>query len=133
GKALEYAAEAFKITEQSRARSLLDLLNESNATLITGIPVDLVKRRQENLEKQQEIAEALTGISVAANEPKKKAGDLESDLDKLQTEYDEIENQIRTASPRYAALTGGQPLSLAEIQQKVLDDKTLLLEYALGV
>ncbi len=132
GKALEYAAEAFRITEQARARSLLDLLSETDAKLITGIPIDLVRRKQENLERQQEIAETLTGIIVAPGEPKKKAGDLESELDKLQTEYDEIENQIRLASPRYAALTGGQPLSLAEVQQKVLDDKTVLLEYSLG-
>ncbi|MGI8733045.1 MAG: CHAT domain-containing protein [Pyrinomonadaceae bacterium] len=132
GKALDYAAEAFKITEQSRARSLLDLLNESDTSLTTGIPAELVKRKQDNLAQQQEIAETLTGIAVASDEPKKKAGDLEAELDKLQTEYDEIENQIRTASPRYAALTGGQPLSLSEIQQKVLDDQTVLLEYSLG-
>ena len=132
GKALEYAAEAFRITEQARARSLLDLLSETDAKFITGIPIDLVRRKQENLERQQEIAETLTGIIVAPGEPKKKAGDLESELDKLQTEYDEIENQIRLASPRYAALTGGQPLTLAEVQQKVLDDKTVLLEYSLG-
>lgn len=132
GKALDYAAEAFRITEQSRARSLLDLLTETNAKLITGIPIDLVRRKQQNLERQQDIAETLTGIVVAPGEPKKKAGDLEEELDKLQTEYDEIENQIRLASPRYAALTGGQPLSLAEVQQKVLDDQTVLLEYSLG-
>jgi CHAT domain-containing protein len=132
GKALEYAAEAFRITEQSRARSLLDLLTETNAKFITGIPIDLVRRKQENLERQQAIAETLTGIVVAPGEPKKKAGDLEEELDKLQTEYDEIENQIRLASPRYAALTSGQPLSLAEVQQKVLDDQTVLLEYNLG-
>jgi CHAT domain-containing protein/tetratricopeptide (TPR) repeat protein len=132
GKALEYAAEAFRITEQSRARSLLDLLSETDAKLITGIPIDLVRRKQLNLEQQQEIAETLTGIVVNPGEPKKKAGDLEADLDKLQTDYDEIENQIRLASPRYAALTGGQPLSLAETQQQVLDDRTVLLEYSLG-
>ena len=132
GKALEYAAEAFRITEQSRARSLLDLLSETDAKLITGIPIDLVRRKQENLERQQEIAETLTGIVVVPGEPKKKASDLEAELEKLQTDYDEIENQIRVASPRYAALTGGQPLSLAEVQQKVLDDKTVLLEYSLG-
>jgi len=47
-------------------------------------------------------------------------------------EFDEIENQIRTASPKYAALTAAQPVSLADIQQKVLDDHTALLEYSLG-
>ena len=57
--------------------------------------------------------------------------ELESELEKLQTDFDDIENQIRTASPRYASLTGGQPLALADVQQRVLDDQTFLLEYSL--
>ena len=132
GKALEYAAEAFKVTEQSRARSLLDLLSETNAAITEGIPADLLKRKQENLDRQQEIAEELTGISLTADKDKKKPSDLEDELDKLQTDFDGIENQIRTASPRYANLTGGKPLSLAEVQGSVLDDQTVLLEYSLG-
>ena len=50
----------------------------------------------------------------------------------LTTEYEELRAQIRARSPRYAALTQPQPLSLAEIQQQVLDPDTLLLEYSLG-
>lgn len=132
GKALEYAAEAFKITEQSRARSLLDLLSETNAAVTEGIPADLLKRKQDNLDRQQEIAEQLTGISLSADSDKKKPSDLEGELEKLQTEFDNIENQIRTASPRYASLTAGKPLSLSDVQGSVLDDQTVLLEYSLG-
>ena len=132
GKPLEYAAAAFRITEQSRARSLLDLLSETNAAVTEGLPPELLKRKQDNLDQQQEIAEALTGISLAADSEKKKPSDLESALEKLQTEFEEIENQIRTASPRYASLTAGKPLSLAEVQSGVLDDQTVLLEYSLG-
>jgi CHAT domain-containing protein/tetratricopeptide (TPR) repeat protein len=131
GKALEYAAEAFKVTEQARSRSLLDLLSETSASITEGIPAELLKRKQENLDQQQDIAEALMGVSLSA-EPQKKPSELESDLEKLQTEFDNIENQIRTASPRYASLTAGQPLSLADVQQRVLDDQTILLEYSLG-
>jgi CHAT domain-containing protein/tetratricopeptide (TPR) repeat protein len=132
GKSLEYAAEAFKVTEQSRSRSLLDLLSETGASITEGIPADLLKRKQDNLDQQQDIAEELTGISLAADKDKKKPSDLESTLEKLQTEFDDIENQIRTASPRYASLTAGKPLSLAEVQANVLDDQTVLLEYNLG-
>ena len=132
GKALEYAAEAFRITEQSRARSLLDLLSETNAAVTEGIPANLLKRKQDNLDRQQEIAEELTGISLSADTDKKKPSDLESELEKLQTDFEEIENQIRTASPRYASLTAGKPLSLTEVQSTVLDDQTALLEYNLG-
>jgi CHAT domain-containing protein/predicted negative regulator of RcsB-dependent stress response len=131
GKALEYGAAAFKITEQSRARSLLDLLSETNSAVTEGVPTELLKRKQENLDQQQEIAEILTGINISSDEPKKKPAELDADLEKLQTEFEEIENQIRTASPRYAALTSHQPLTLSDVQQKVLDDQTVLLEYAL--
>jgi len=131
GKALDYAAEAFSISEAARARSLLDMLGEVNAQITEGVPPDLLKRKQENLDRQQEIAAELTGISLSGDQ-KQKPADLDAELEKLQTEFDDIENQIRTASPRYAALTGAQPLSLADVQQKVLDDNTILLEYSLG-
>jgi CHAT domain-containing protein len=131
GKALDYAAEALRISEQARARSLLDMLAEVNAQITAGVPGDLLKRKQENLNRQQEIAALLTGVSVAADQ-KAKPSDLEKELETLQIEFDQIENQIRTASPRYASLTATQPSSLADIQQKVLDDNTVLLEYALG-
>ena len=132
GKALEYAGEGFKVVEQSRARSLLDLLNETGASITEGIPPALLQQKQENLDRQQVIAEELMGISLTPDDQKKKPSDLENELEKLQVEFDNIENQIRIASPRYASLTAGQPLSLAEVQQKVLDDQTVLLEYSLG-
>ena len=131
GKALDYAAESFRITEAGRARSLLDMLGEVNAQITEGVPADMLKRKQDNLDRQQQIAEQLTGISLSSDQ-KEKPSQLEAELDKLQTDFDDIENQIRTASPRYAALTAPQPQSLADVQQKVLDDGTVLLEYSLG-
>jgi CHAT domain-containing protein/predicted negative regulator of RcsB-dependent stress response len=131
GKALEYASEAFRINEQSRARSLLDLLNETGAAITEGVPAELLKRKQENLDRQQDIADILTGINISSEDLKKKPAELDTELEKLQTEYEEIENQIRTASPRYATLTANKPLSLSEVQQSVLDDQTVLVEYAL--
>lgn len=131
GRALEYAAEAFRVTEAGRARSLLDLLGETGTEITEGVPAELLQRKRDNLNRQQEIGTELTGINVNT-EQKKSAGDLEGELERLQTESDQIENQIRAASPRYASLTAPQPLTLAETQQRVLDDRTVLLEYNLG-
>ncbi|MGH3851254.1 MAG: CHAT domain-containing protein, partial [Pseudonocardiaceae bacterium] len=131
GKALEYAATSFRIAEGGRARSLLDMLGEVNAQITEGVPADLLKQKQDNLDRQQQIAEQLTGISLSG-EKKDKPSDQEKELDKLQTEFDQIENQIRTASPKYAALTAARPLLLPDVQQRVLDEGTVLLEYALG-
>ena len=90
------------------------------AAVTDGVPAELLKRKQDNLDRQQEIAELLTGINISTDEPKKKPGELEAELDKLQTEFNEIENQIRVASPRYAALTSGQSLSLADVSRRFL-------------
>ncbi len=43
-----------------------------------------------------------------------------------------MQGSIRASSPRYAALVQPVPLKLAEIQKQVLDQETVLLEFALG-
>jgi CHAT domain-containing protein len=55
---------------------------------------------------------------------------LAKEINALISEYQEVKAQIRSQSPRDIALT--QPLGLKEIQQQVLDEDTLLLEYSLG-
>lgn len=132
GAALNDAAEAFKIAEQSRARSLLDMLSEAGSNLSQDVPSDLLQRKQQIQARQQEIAQTLTGASFSEETNKKSNADLEKELDALATELENVEAQIRTANPRYASLTKPQPLTLQETQQQILDDKTTLLEYSLG-
>jgi CHAT domain-containing protein len=57
---------------------------------------------------------------------------LAKEIRALTGEYEELQGQIRSKSPRYAALMQPKPLDLKEIQQQVLDENTLLLEYTLG-
>ncbi|HEX8422923.1 MAG TPA: CHAT domain-containing tetratricopeptide repeat protein [Pyrinomonadaceae bacterium] len=132
GNALNHAAQAFRIVEQGRARSLLDMLGETGTTISEGIPPALLRRKHENLERQQEIAQQITGVSLTGEPPKEGIDQLEEELRTLSVAYDSLENEIRAASPRYGALTAAQPLTLAEVQQTVLDADTALLEYSLG-
>src|SRR5262249_33094203 len=53
-------------------------------------------------------------------------------LDRLTGEYQQLQAQIRASNPRYAALTQPEPLSPSDIQRTILDDDTVLLEFALG-
>jgi CHAT domain-containing protein len=133
GDALVYAGEALGVVERGRARSLLDMLNEAGAEITEGVPADLLQKKRENQARQEEIAASLTGVSLGGGEKQKRSPEeLESELNSLQAEFDSIENSIRTASPRYAALTAARPLALEEIRRQVLDDDTALLEYSLG-
>ena len=58
--------------------------------------------------------------------------ELEQQRQTLIAQYQDIQTQIRATSPRYAALTQPQPLTLAQIQQQILDENTILLQYSLG-
>jgi CHAT domain-containing protein len=46
--------------------------------------------------------------------------------------YQDVQGRIRAASPRYAALTQPESLTATQIQRDVIDDNTVLLEFALG-
>jgi CHAT domain-containing protein/tetratricopeptide (TPR) repeat protein len=132
GQSLAHAAEAFGYAEQGRARSLLDLLNETGGEPTKDIPVDLLKRKQDILARQHELAQEISGVSPTGEPPKESVEKIEEQLESLATEYDSIENKIRTANPRYNDLTAAKPLALAEVQRQVLDDRTALAEYSLG-
>jgi CHAT domain-containing protein/tetratricopeptide (TPR) repeat protein len=132
GKALAYATEALAVAERGRARSLLDMLSEGGGEITEGVPAELLQKKRENLRSQQEIAALLTGVSLGGDVSKDALEDAEKSLNSLQSEYESIENQIRTASPRYAALTSPRTLTLEEIRGQVLDEQTALLEYSLG-
>ncbi len=132
GPALAYAVESFRITEEGRARSLLDLLREAHAEINAGVPAELLQRRADNLARQQEIGNQLTGVSATNSVPDQSITKLEAELARLSLEAESLENAIRVASPRYNALQRTQPLTLAEVQTQVLDNDTVLLEYNLG-
>lgn len=125
-----FAGKALEVSERSRARSLLELLTESSANIRTGADRNQIER-EKKLRNQIatiiEHREQLLKIITPPEEIKK----LSREIDALTMELDRLETLIRTESPHYAALTQPQPLSLGEIQQ-LLDNDSLLLEYALG-
>ena len=125
-----FAAMAFEISERARARSLLESLNEARADLRQGVEPSLLERER-NLE-QVINARAERHAQLIARQNNSEAETVARELDQLTTEYDEVKAQIKSKSPRYAALTQPQPLGLKEIQNRLLDDHSLLLEYMLG-
>lgn len=122
---------AFATSERARARSLLDLLKEAHADIRQGIDAALLERERSLQQLLNAKAEQQARM-LGSRHTEEAAIAAAREIDELTSNYNQVEVQIRTASPRYAALTQPQPLSLKEIQQQVLDANTLLLEYSLG-
>ena len=125
-----FAEEAFDVSEKARARSLLELLEESHVNIRQGVDPTLLE--QARAVRQQLNSKAERRMQLVSSGKIEEADALAKEIDQLTSENDQVEVQIRSKSPRYAALTQPQPLRLNEIQQSVLDDNSLLLEYMLG-
>ena len=122
---------AFNASETGRARSLLQLLSEAGGKIRHGIDPSLLERKQSLAQaidaKAQSQTELLSGKHTEAE-----AEAARKELSTLTNELEQLEGRIRESSPQFTALVQPVPLGLEEIQEKILDRDTLLLEYSLG-
>lgn len=121
---------AFEVLERSRARTLLEMLAGAHVDILQGAdPALIAKERslQANL-----TAKTNRKVSLLEGEhTSQQLTALNREIDSLLSQYQELEGQIRTTTPRYAALTQPKTLTAGETQ-RMLDPQTVLLYYALG-
>ncbi len=132
GTPLALATAALQAVERGRGRALLELLSDAKAEISAGLPAALLARKREIQTRQAEITRAVSGVRLGGPLSLPAAQALEAEFAGLEAQYVAVESQLRAASPRYAALTRPRPLTVSEIQQGVLGDDTVLLEYSLG-
>lgn len=125
------AGLALQVSEMARARSLLDTLRDVREDIRRGAEPGASSRAHELSLALGVLFERETRLLSGRHTPEQVAA-LAGEIQALKREYDEVESEIRAQSPRYAALTRPPSLTLREIQQQVLEDDTLLLEYAMG-
>ncbi|MBI4751961.1 MAG: tetratricopeptide repeat protein [Acidobacteria bacterium] len=123
--------EALNVSEQARARTLIETLLEAGADIRQGIDPKLLEREQ-TLEHR--LSEKLQRLTLLLNSPHSQDQEeaAKTEIDLLTKDLSLVQAEIREKSPAYAALTQPQALTVEDIQQKVLDPKTVLLEYFLG-
>ncbi|HEY9613446.1 CHAT domain-containing protein, partial [Allocoleopsis sp.] len=126
-----YDVQALNASERARARSLLELLTEAHANIRQGADPKLLEQER-TLQQHLDATEQRRIQLLSTQYTNKQLAEIKQQQDSLNTQLEQVQEQIRRTSPRYASLKYPQPLTLSEIQQQVLDDNTLLLEYSLG-
>ena len=123
-----FDAAAFEISERSRARSVLELLEERRVNLRKDADLQL-------LEEEKRIGDRITsqtmGLEIARRTKDPEVLQRQTQLENLLVQWREVEEKIRATSPRYASITRPDPVSVKELQA-LLDDDTALLEINLG-
>ncbi len=126
-----YDQKALQMSEKARARSMLESLIEGRLDLRSGVKPELLER-EKVIQKKINDSSSQLARQISGKPDEAKIKKTQNELDTLTKEYKDILTQIRLESPRYASLTQPQPLSAKEIQSEIMDDQTVLLEYALG-
>lgn len=125
-----WSAKGLEISERSKARSLLDQLEESTAGHRSEIDGALTMRQRALLDR--------LNAKVERRRSHLKRGNRQDEVERLGQEIlqitqslDDLESRIRRQSPQWAAMTHPRPLR-ADAIQALLEADTMLLEYSLG-
>jgi CHAT domain-containing protein/Tfp pilus assembly protein PilF len=129
-----YDARAFAASEMTRARTMLEGLAAAHLDLAAGAAPALLER-EAAIGRQLAIAQAerdriAVGAVAAAAE---RLPRLDAYLRRLRSQLELVQAEMRSRNERFRSLNQARPLTLAQIQRRVLDRGTLLLAYSLGV
>ncbi len=129
-----YLSSAFEFAERSKAGVLLDAISESDARQFSGIPDSLLEREstfRSDLAYYQTQIQKEKGKMSKAN--KAKVVRWEDAVFDTYQQYAALTNDFEKKYPNYHTLKfQTKTVSLAEIQKRILDNKTALLEYVVG-
>jgi CHAT domain-containing protein/Tfp pilus assembly protein PilF len=120
--------EAFHTLERFRARNFLEQLAERD-TIFTDVPEFLDSERRRLSVRFDVVQQQLTELNRQDLTPRLEG--LLGELRRLRIEADDIEERIRSASPKLAALQYPHPLDL-KLARENLDPGTLLLSFSVG-
>lgn len=126
-----FDVEALQASEAARARTLVELLASARLDVSRGVAPELLERErwlEQSLSARAERQVLAHGDGGFSDE----TGEAANETRQITTEYQEVEGEIREQGLRRAAFVPASLLRLADIQRELLDDDTLLLEYALG-
>ncbi|MCP4592722.1 MAG: tetratricopeptide repeat protein [bacterium] len=126
---LGQAGIAFHTLERSRARSFLEELIERDTVFTADIPEQLDRERRRHAVRFDRTQQQLAHLYP--RDHAEQIDELRYQLRRLRGEARGIEEKIRRASPRLAALQYPRPLDL-DAARAVLDPGTLMLSYSVG-
>ena len=124
---------AFEASELSRARSLVELLRDTQPNLLAGVDPKLSEREKSLRQTIKNKIDYRLRLMTSAGDKKKELSEVEATLQRLRAEHEQVYEQLRGLNPGYAQVTRPTAYSLQQIQNEVIeDDQTTLLEYVLA-
>lgn len=125
-------ADAFRYSEQARARAFYDILANKKIDFRGAVKGDLVSLEQEKRTEIQKLYQLLqkgeTGTSETEGTRSADNMNIRSALSEARDEYAELVQKIKLNNPSYAEMIAVSPAELSDMQSR-LDDKSAMIAY----
>lgn len=123
--------QAFQASEHTRARALLESLEEANIDIRRGVDQSLLDRERQ-LQQQLGARAELEVRSADKKRTEAEAAAFKLETDELVAAYQEVQDRIRASHPDFASLTQTREININQFQKEFLDADTVFLEFSLG-
>ncbi len=125
-------AGAFQVSEQDRARSFYDILANRKIDFRGSKAGDLISLEQEKRMEMQKLSMLIqksdAGDSTTDPAFRSEILHLRKELSKVQSDYEDILQQLKLSNPSYDEIVSRKPVNLQDLQRK-LDSRTASLVY----
>jgi CHAT domain-containing protein/tetratricopeptide (TPR) repeat protein len=128
----EFGVQALLTNERVRARGLVDTLTEARVDIRKGVNPQLIQLEKVLQERLGAKATQRIRILSTTKPSDAQRTSLTKEIQELSAKYSDTQALIRSESPHYAGLAQPRAPTVKQIQQELIDDQTLLLEYSLG-
>lgn len=124
--------ETFLASEKAHARAFTENLAEVNAKIDSQIDPSLTKQHREQLSLLSVKLQTRLEFSKETTGTKQNLERIDKEIDQITENLQEIEKKIAKTNLQYGALKYFPIISLKDVQSKLLDKETVLIEYFLG-
>jgi len=122
----KYYYKGFKYAESMKARCLFDKMVEGFTKLDRGITTEQKEKRKRYVAQLSSFSKEM---HKNAGKNEKKYQELKEKHRKVKKDFEELLVEIRQNNPIYKRVNYKQPITVPELQKKVLKEKELLLRY----
>jgi CHAT domain-containing protein/tetratricopeptide (TPR) repeat protein len=125
-----FVAESLAVAESARSRVLLEMLNETRFSIKQGINPQLLQTEHLLLQELNQLASQEMKLQ-GKQESSETALEISKKIRGVKGQLNDVQEKMRLNNHKLAAIVQPQPLKVEGVQQ-LLDDDTMLIEYALG-
>ncbi|HAJ26847.1 MAG TPA: hypothetical protein DCG53_06310, partial [Syntrophus sp. (in: bacteria)] len=125
----KFPDKAFRYAESMKARVFLDQLAEGLVNLEEGIKPEL-KTKRDGIENHLARLQKKIQEEAAKSKPdKERIASLKEERSGAEAELEAVKRNIRYENPRYASVKYPEPVTIEELQRRILNQDEVILEY----